>query len=87
MRSLGLLLASALTLAALVGPGCDKQTTRQEGQPVRVAASLPPLADLVKRIGRDHVEVKTLIGPGKTRTTTTRPCAIMSGWKMPRCSC
>jgi zinc transport system substrate-binding protein len=65
MRRPCLLLALAVILSALVAPGCDEPATRRKGQPVRVAASIPPLADLVKRIGGDHVETRTLIGPGK----------------------
>ncbi len=65
MRIPALVLTSALVLTALFAPGCDEPATRRKGQPVRVAASLAPLADLVERIGGNHVEIKTLIGPGK----------------------
>jgi zinc transport system substrate-binding protein len=70
-RAILALSTAALSLAALAG--CDDSQGRKKGQPVRVAASLPPLADITRRIGGAHVEVRGLVKPGENPHTYTPP--------------
>ena len=53
-RFLPLLCGAALLLAARAGTAA-----------VRVAVSVPPLAEFAERVGADRVSVQTLVGPGQ----------------------
>jgi len=57
----GVLLAACLTVACGTG---DSQTPDQKPDKVRVVATTSIVADLVRSIGGDHVEVVQLMGPG-----------------------
>ncbi|HWM94859.1 MAG TPA: zinc ABC transporter substrate-binding protein [Thermoanaerobaculia bacterium] len=50
-----------IALLVLLALGCR---TAPEGDRIRVAVSVPPQADLVRRIGGDRVEVEALVAPG-----------------------
>jgi len=54
-------LAVRIALLVLLALGCR---TAPEGDRIRVAVSVPPQADLVRRIGGDRVEVEALVAPG-----------------------
>jgi ABC-type Zn uptake system ZnuABC Zn-binding protein ZnuA len=53
-------------LAAALAAGCEKEKIPPPDRPgkVVVVASIFPIADLVKQIGGDHVEVQCLLDPG-----------------------
>ena len=55
------MLAVRIALLVLLALGCR---TAPEGDRIRVAVSVPPQADLVRRIGGDRVEVEALVAPG-----------------------
>ncbi len=58
--------AVLLALAALAVPGCGKK--EQSGR-LKVAVSIVPLADFVREVGDDLVEVQTLVPPGASPHT------------------
>lgn len=55
------LVAVAVVLGVL--PGCSSGETSSTGR-MKVAATIVPLADFCRQVGKDLVEVKTLIPPG-----------------------
>lgn len=55
-RWLRLMLGAALLLAAQAGVG---------GAAIRVAVSVPPLAEFAERVGGDRVAIQVLVGPGQ----------------------
>jgi zinc transport system substrate-binding protein len=74
MKSLPLLLA--LGLAA-----CHPALPAAEDARIRVAVSVPPQADFVRRIGGDHVQVEVMIPPGYSHVDyplTPRQVAALS---------
>ncbi len=74
MKPLGLLLA--LGLAA-----CLPALPAAEDSRIRVAVSVPPQADFVRRIGGDHVQVEVMIPPGYSHVDyplTPRQVAALS---------
>jgi zinc transport system substrate-binding protein len=59
-------LVSVLAISALAAAGCG---TKQQSGRLKVAASIVPLADFVRQVGGDLVEVKTLVPPGASPHT------------------
>jgi zinc transport system substrate-binding protein len=59
-------LISVLAISALAAAGCG--TVAQSGR-LKVAASIVPLADFVRQVGGDLVEVQTLVPPGASPHT------------------
>lgn len=53
---------NAKLIAAMLGFGAMASTSLA-AEPLKVVASFSILGDLVKEVGRDHVEVRTLVGP------------------------
>ncbi len=70
--------ALGLLMAGLAACGCAPVST---GGPMKVAASIVPLADFTREVGREHVEVQTLVPPGASPHTfepTTGQFAFLS---------
>lgn len=61
MKSRTCLIPLLAAMTALAPAGCSRDNHRQSGQPVKVAAGIPPVADIVRRIGGDHVEVRSIL--------------------------
>ncbi|QXD14446.1 zinc ABC transporter substrate-binding protein [Rhodocaloribacter litoris] len=58
-----------LLVSALLGTGCGRQAARTDaadlsGRPIRVVATTSLVADLVRHIGGERVDVTGLMGPG-----------------------
>ncbi len=64
----GLLLLFALVAAIPAAAGAAAESEPRTG-PIAVYASVMPQADIMERIGGDHVEVGVLIGPGQDAHT------------------
>ncbi len=62
MRKLTLLKTLLCLILALL-PGCGAQPPSPPGQ-IKVAASIPPLADFVRQVGGQRVVIETLVPPG-----------------------
>ncbi len=68
LRRVTVLLAIALAAAAPAAAGGAAESEPRTG-PIAVYASVMPQADIMERIGGDHVEVGVLIGPGQDAHT------------------
>src|SRR5690349_9420376 len=56
--------ASLLKLALLAAALCLSGQSAQAGEKIKAATTIGMVADLVKQVGGDHVEVEQLMGPG-----------------------
>ncbi|NPV58840.1 MAG: zinc ABC transporter substrate-binding protein [Actinobacteria bacterium] len=69
-RPLGAALAVSVSLLlAVAAGGCGGARDADSGGKVKVAASIPPLADFAKQVGGDRVEVELLVPAGASPHT------------------
>ncbi|HEV2127614.1 MAG TPA: metal ABC transporter substrate-binding protein [Thermomicrobiales bacterium] len=63
VRTRRAVLAAMLTVAMLLGP-LAALTAAQDDEPLQVVASFSALADIVRQVGGDHIEVTSLVPAG-----------------------
>jgi zinc transport system substrate-binding protein len=51
-------------IPALLLAGCSQPAGVNEREPLKVAVTLPPQAEMVQEVGGDHVEVQVVVPPG-----------------------
>ncbi|MFP4037563.1 MAG: metal ABC transporter solute-binding protein, Zn/Mn family [Desulfobacteraceae bacterium] len=75
-------LGKSVCMFAAVFAGLILAPAPAAGEVVKVMVSIPPQAYFVERVGGEHVEVETLVPPGKSPATyepTSRQMAALSG--------